>query len=89
MRVSAAMPAPCAALVPQSQKRLSDLLKQELQLIVDCRCQCWELNLGPMKENSVFKTAQSYLQPYSVKSKIATLYVLLKSQSISVFSQYY
>ena len=35
----------------------------ELQTVVSCHVSAWELNLGPLKEQPVFLTTESSLQP--------------------------
>jgi hypothetical protein len=56
--------ASCACSAHGGQKRASDPLKLELQIIVSGRC--WETNLGPLEEQQVFLTTELFLQPPSV-----------------------
>lgn len=78
------MSVPCAGLVPQSKKRVSDPLKLELQLIVSCY-----INVGNRIWVLEWKIQCSRLLSHIfnctvLKAKISILYVLLKSQSICI-----
>ena len=46
---------------PAGQKKAPDLITDGWEPL----CSCWELNLGPLKEQSVFLTVEPSLQPTS------------------------
>ena len=56
------------ACVPKSQKRASDPITDGCEP----PCGCWELNLGPLEEQSVFLTTEPSLQ--SLLCTFSTLY---------------
>lgn len=45
------------------QKRASDALELELQMVSPCGC--WELNPGPPEEQSLFLTDEPFLKPWT------------------------
>jgi len=48
-----------SACVPAGQKMTPDLIIDDCELL----CGCWELNSGPLEEQSVLLTAEPSLQP--------------------------
>lgn len=45
------------------QKRSSDCLELELQMVIKPSRRCWQLNLTPLKEQQEFFTTEPSLQP--------------------------
>jgi hypothetical protein len=61
--LSVCLCATCMLWCPKGQKRMLDSLELKLQMRVSCHVGCWELNLGPLKEQPKLLTAEPSLQP--------------------------